>query len=63
VGVADTAVLVASASVVGGLEHHGVISARLRLRVCAAAPIEVCVQDSRTTLRPGGRFEVPLRGW
>ena len=34
--------------------------ARLRLRMCAAAPINVCVEDHRTTLHPGQVFEVAL---
>jgi beta-phosphoglucomutase family hydrolase len=35
---------------------------RLRLRVCAVAPITVCVEGNRATLRPGDRYEVPLGG-
>jgi len=34
--------------------------ARLRLRMCAAAPIEVCVEGRRVTLRPGDVYETPL---
>jgi beta-phosphoglucomutase family hydrolase len=35
--------------------------ARLRLRMCAAAPIDVCVEGHRATLRPGDVFEAHLR--
>jgi len=35
--------------------------ARLRLRVCAADPIDVCVEGHRATLRPGDVHEVRLR--
>jgi len=34
--------------------------ARLRLRMCAADPINVCVEGHRATLHPGQVFEVPL---
>ena len=33
---------------------------RLRLRMCAAAPINVCQENHRTTLHPGQVIEVPL---
>jgi trehalose/maltose hydrolase-like predicted phosphorylase len=35
--------------------------ARLRLRMCDAAPINVCVEGQRATLHPGEVFETPLR--
>jgi beta-phosphoglucomutase family hydrolase len=35
--------------------------ARLRLRMCDAAPIKICVEGQRATLHPGEVFETPLR--
>jgi trehalose/maltose hydrolase-like predicted phosphorylase len=35
--------------------------ARLRLRMCDSAPINVCVEGQRATLHPGEVFETPLR--
>ncbi|WP_454852349.1 glycosyl hydrolase family 65 protein [Promicromonospora soli] len=34
--------------------------ARLRLQVCVAAPIQVCVEGHRATLRPGDVYETPI---
>ncbi|MDF2747997.1 MAG: haloacid dehalogenase [Propionibacteriaceae bacterium] len=35
--------------------------ARLRLRMCNAAPIDVCVEGQRTTMHPGDVLETPIR--
>src|SRR4029453_2630362 len=35
--------------------------ARLRLRMCNAAPIDVCVEGQRTTMHAGDVLETPIR--